>query len=283
MQIDVIDYRSSSCGRELAASLHQTGFGVLANHPIPQELVETVYEEWSKFFESEEKYNYRFTPEDQDGYFPAPPSSEITDRDDKEFFHVFPWGKYPEEVSDAALRYRLLAMEVAASLLTKVEAHLPSAVRTRLSMPLSSMLAGGEENTLLRILRYPPVVSPAHDRTLRAGAHEDTNLLTLLPASSEPGLQLRDAAGGWHDVPCDFGTIAVNGGVMLEMITESHFVSASHRVAGPDQNTPRPARMAMPLFLHPAGHVVLDGQQTAEAFLRERLRSNYRERSPNSS
>ena len=52
---------------------------------------------------------------------------------------------------------------------------------------------------------------------MRAAAHEDINLLTVLPAASEPGLELLDAAGRWYAVPCDPGSVAVNAGEMLDL------------------------------------------------------------------
>ena len=105
MQVGVVDFTSPTAPAEFTRSLRETGFAVLVHHPLPQDLVEEIYAEWLAFFESDAKYEYRFSDADQDGYF-GPDVSETakgnTVRDLKEFFHVYPWGQYPTEVSDAA-------------------------------------------------------------------------------------------------------------------------------------------------------------------------------------
>ena len=50
---------------------------------------------------------------------------------------------------------------------------------------------------------------------LGGAAHEDINLITLLVAGTQPGLQVQDINGTWHDVSCDIGSIAINTGDML--------------------------------------------------------------------
>lgn len=270
MGLALVDYGSPSAPTELARSLHQTGFCVIVNHPLPRLLVEQVYEEWSAFFDSDARHRYAFDPAAQDGYFPAPEVRDGSPRDwdAKEFFHLFPWGRVPTEVSDAAVRYRRSAIEVATTLLGSIASATPAAVLRRFSQPLLPMLAGGDKNTLLRILRYPQLPGDATD-AVRAGTHQDTNLLTLLAAPSEPGLQVRDEQG-WRDVPHDPGSIIVNGGVMLELLTDGYYPSATHRVVHQlDWPVTRP-RMAMPLFLHPADDVVLTGDLTAIEYLRGR-------------
>ena len=107
MEVAVVDFTAPFAPHEFTRSLRETGFAVVTNHPVSQALVEEVYGEWLTFFESDAKYAYRYEDGDQDGYF-APDVSETAKgnniKDIKEFFHVYPWGKYPTEVSDAALR-----------------------------------------------------------------------------------------------------------------------------------------------------------------------------------
>ena len=122
---------------------------------------------------------------------------------------MYPWGKYPAEVSDAALRYAEQATAIARTLLGWVEDNTPAEVSDRFSRPLNQMM-DGSTRTLLRVLRYPPLRGDEPAGAVRAAAHEDINLLTVLPAANEPGLQVRDLAGNWHDVPCDFGSLAIN-------------------------------------------------------------------------
>jgi isopenicillin N synthase-like dioxygenase len=279
MDVAVVDFESPTAAEDMTRSLHETGFAVVVNHPIPVDVLGLIYQEWSAFFDSEAKYRYLYSKDRQDGYFPRPDKSadesDMPQRDDKEFFHVFPWGRYPAEVSDAAARYRLLAMDVAATVLTWIERSMPTSASARLSAPLCSTLAGGEKNTLLRILRYPPADGLSARDSLRAGVHQDTNLITLLASATHPGLQVQTRAGQWHGVPWDFGSIAINAGVMVDLMTDGYFPAVAHRVViprGPAAATPR---LSMPLFLHPADDVLVDGQTTAADFLRRRLEASY--------
>src|SRR4051794_15771171 len=120
MNVDVVDYESPEAPAKFARSLHETGFAVLVNHPLPQALVQRIYDEWLEFFDSADKYKSRFSDDNQDGYF-GPDVSETakgnTIRDLKEFFHVYSWGRYPTEVSQAALEYAAQAKEIANTLL----------------------------------------------------------------------------------------------------------------------------------------------------------------------
>ena len=108
MQLPIVDYTHPNAAQDFCRNLHETGFGVLAKHPLSQSLVDGIYAEWLGFFNSEAKHNYAQDPIKLDGYF-SPAVSETakdhTVRDLKEFFHIFPWGRYPAEVSDAAKRY----------------------------------------------------------------------------------------------------------------------------------------------------------------------------------
>ena len=73
MQVQVVDYRASDAPQKFVESLRNTGFGVLTNHPIQQSLVESIYHNWQTFFNSDQKSQFAFDVEKQDGYF----SSEI--------------------------------------------------------------------------------------------------------------------------------------------------------------------------------------------------------------
>ena len=160
MQLPVIDYRSPTAAQDFCSSLHHTGFAVLAQHPLDQALVQNIYDEWLAFFKSDAKHGYAQDPVKLDGYF-SPAISETaknnTQRDLKEFFHIFPWGRYPAEVSDAARRYYAAGSHLAARLLTWVEQYSPPQVKAAYSQPLPDMIAGCDQ-TLLRVLHYPPLL-----------------------------------------------------------------------------------------------------------------------------
>ena len=273
VDVEVVDYAAADAPERFTRSLHETGFAVLVNHPLEAGLVQGIYDEWLPFFDSDAKHAYRYSEDNQDGYF-GPDVSETAKgnsiRDLKEFFHVYPWGRYPTEVSDAALRYAADAKAIGTTLLGWVEDNTPPEVAALFSRPLHEMLTDSARS-LLRVLRYPPLRGDEPAGAVRAAAHEDINLLTVLPASNERGLQVRDIAGNWHDVPCDFGSLVVNCGDMLALASGGYYPSTSHRVMNPTGQGATRSRLSLPLFLHPADDVVLAAGRTAFSFLQERL------------
>jgi isopenicillin N synthase-like dioxygenase len=274
MHLPVVDFQSPSAAQEFCTSLHTTGFGVLKNHPLQQSLVEGIYAEWLAFFQSDAKAQYAQDPVKFDGYF-SPAVSETaknhTKKDVKEFFHIYPWGRYPAEVSDAARRYYTEASALAATLLGWVEAHSPAEVQARYSMPLPRML-DGSDHTLLRVLHYPPLTGREEPGAVRAAAHGDINLLTILPAATEPGLQVLGQDQQWSDVPCDFGLLIVNIGDMLEEASGGYYPSTVHRVLNPVGEAAKKSRISLPLFLHPRREVVLSERHTVGSYFDERMR-----------
>jgi isopenicillin N synthase-like dioxygenase len=274
MFVSVVDYRAPDAPIAFADSLRRTGFGVLKHHPIPQDLVEAIYSEWLEFFDGTDKHDYAFDPVKQDGYF----STEISEtakgatvKDIKEYFHIYPWGRIPERLRANAERYYRLASALAAELLSWIEDHAPAEVKARFTEPLPKMIEG-TPNTLLRVLRYPPLTGQEPPGALRAAAHEDINLITVLPAANEPGLQVKSTDGTWHDVPCDFGTLVINIGDMLQEASGGYYPSTSHRVVNPTGEHATRSRVSLPLFLHPRDEVVLSARHTARSYLDERLR-----------
>lgn len=274
MKLETIDYRAADAAERFVESLRSTGFGVLRNHPISQHLVQDIYRDWQDFFNSEEKQAFMFKPETQDGFFPASISETAkghTVKDIKEYFHVYPWGRIPEQLQDNILTYYQEANALAAELLDWVEAHSPAEVAANYRTALSQMIANSHK-TLLRVLHYPPMTGDETPGAIRAAAHEDINLLTVLPAANEPGLQVQSLDGEWLDVPSDFGNLIINIGDMLQEASAGYFPSTTHRVINPEGADMSKSRISLPLFLHPRPDVVLSERYTADSYLMERLR-----------
>lgn len=274
MDVQVVDYRAPDAAEKFTRSLHETGFGVLKNHPIPQDLVERIYATWLDFFNSEAKHDFTFSKETQDGYFSTAISETAkgaTQKDIKEYFHVYPWGRIPDSLKADALAYYEQANALAAELLGWVERYTPPEIAKHYREPLSHMIKDSR-GTLLRVLRYPPLTGNEPEGALRAAAHGDINLLTILPAANEPGLQIQGTDHQWRDVPCDFGTLAINIGDMLEEASQGYYPSTLHRVLNPTGEGAKRSRVSLPLFLHPRNDVVLSDRYTAGSYLEERLR-----------
>ncbi len=267
-----IDYTTPDASQRFVESLYHTGFGVLKNHPLCIDEVQLIYQQWHTFFQSDEKERYQYNPEKMDGFF----STQISEtakghktRDIKEYYHYYPWGRCPPQLKDITHRYYESTKLFAQKLLGWIEEHSPKEVRERYSIPLSQMHS---DNTLLRILHYPPLPEERKPDALRAAAHEDINLITILPASNEPGLQVKTKDGEWLPIPCDFGNLIVNIGDMLQEASGRYFPSTSHRVINPEGMDKRKSRISLPLFLHPNSDVVLSDQYTAGSYLEERLK-----------
>ena len=274
MKLETIDYRAENSAQQFVESLRETGFGVLSNHPIDKRLVEDIYTEWQAFFNSESKNDYMFKKETHDGFFPASISETAkgnTIKDIKEYYHVYPWGRIPDSLRANILAYYEKANALAAELLEWIETYSPDDVKAKFSMPLPEMIANSQK-TLLRILHYPPMTGSEEMGAIRAAAHEDINLITVLPAANEPGLQVKAKDGTWLDVPSDFGSIIINIGDMLQEASGGYFPSTSHRVINPEGADKTKARISLPLFLHPNPAVVLSERYTANSYLMERLR-----------
>ena len=274
MQVPTIDFRSPMAPQAFTQSLRQTGFAVLSYHPIDMQMVQDIYREWEAFFNSPGKFDYLFDRQLQDGYFPflSENAKDSSHKDLKEFFHVYPWGRYPALLSSATKEiYRDLSA-LAEILLAWVEQHTPRDIAETFSMPLAQMIANSRM-TLLRILHYPPLSGQEHSGSVRAAPHEDINLITLLPAATAPGLQVKDTRGNWHEVHCDPGTLVVNVGDMLQICSDGYYPSTTHRVMNPTGSAAKQARLSMPLFLHPREEVLLSPEKTARTYLDSRLQA----------
>lgn len=272
--LSVVDFNAENAAEEFVKSLHETGFGVLKNHPIQKDVLESIYQNWAGFFADETKSEFEFNVETQDGFFPASVSETakgFSQKDLKEYYHYYPWGQCPEALKQQAQEYFEQANSVAETLLNWVEEHSPKDVAAKYSAPLSSMIEKSEQ-TLLRVLHYPPITGEEEVGAIRAAAHGDINLLTILPAANASGLQVKLKSGEWYDVPGDFGCIIVNIGDMLQEASGGYFPSTIHRVVNPEGEDKTKSRISLPLFLHPRPDVVLSERYTAREYLQERLR-----------
>ena len=106
-----------------------------------------------------------------------------------------------------------------------------------------------EGNSVLRLLHYPPV-GDAPPGAIRAGAHEDINLITLLLGAEEAGLELLDRQGNWRAVAPPAGALVVNIGDMLQRLTNHVLPSTTHRVRNPQGSRMTHSRYSLPFFLH---------------------------------
>lgn len=274
--MQVIDYNSSSYTKDFAHSLRDTGFAVLKNFPISQEDIAAVYSVWANFFNLPlaDKMAYEFSLETQDGYV-ATSLSETAKGNDvkdlKEFYHYYFNKRCPKLQHEVTDKIFIQMLTFATELLSAIEQHCPEEVQSTFTMPLSDMVINSEYN-LLRLINYPALDGSEDLGAVRAAAHADINLITLLPAASERGLQLLTKENKWVDVPYNKDYLVVNIGDMLQECTGGFYKSTMHRVINPDGMDSSRARMSMPLFVHPRSDVRLSKRYLAGEYLQQRLR-----------
>lgn len=273
MKILNVDYTSASAPKDLVKSFCETGFAIISNHPIAEKLIRNVYEDWAKFFASPSKFDFLFDKSTQAGYFPfkSENAKDSPVKDLKEFYHLYPGHSLPSQLSPATIQLRDELLRVGTTLLSWLDDFSPREVSQLFSCPLASMSRDSKQN-LFRIIHYPPLSGQEEAGAVRAAAHEDINLITLLPASTEMGLEVKNAQGDWFAVPGSFGDLVINVGDMLQEASKGYYKSTTHRVVNPSGEAAKRARYSMPLFVHPRPDVVLSERFTAEAYLQQRLR-----------
>tara|TARA_Y100001935_G_scaffold26052_1_gene19414 strand:+ start:1974 stop:2804 length:831 start_codon:yes stop_codon:yes gene_type:complete len=269
-KILTIDFKSKNAPVDFVKSLSSTGFAVIQNHGIDSSLINDTYKDWKLFFDSDIKHDYLFDLDKQDGYFPfKSENAQGSDTKDlKEFFHIYRWGRYPKEITPITKKIHQSLIDLGSNLLDYLDEYAPDYVRDKFSMKLSEMINDSGQN-LLRVIHYPPVrKEDVLDGAIRAEAHTDINLITILIA--EPGLQVVDSSGNWVDVELSENSIVVNIGDMLQKCSGGFYKSTIHRVVNP-KGVNR-SRYSMPLFIHPRDEVRLSSDFTAKEYLDQRLK-----------
>ena len=104
-------------------------------------------------------------------------------------------------------------------------------------------------NSVMRLLHYPPL-NNVEGEAIRAGAHGDINLITLLLGAEEAGLELLFQGKEWMNASPPEGAMVINCGDMLERLTNHYLPSTIHRVRNPSAERAAFSRYSMPFFLH---------------------------------
>jgi isopenicillin N synthase-like dioxygenase len=254
---------------KFAKSFRETGFAIIKDHNISSDEIDRMYGVWTDFFASDEGPNFAVKPGESAGYFgyKSENAKGSVNKDLKEFFHAYQNKTLPNITEKETREFQEKLIKMGSTLLGWLDQE--SEGHVSFSEPLENMIDGSDMN-LLRIIHYPPLPDNVEPGEVRAAAHEDINLITLLVTGTEPGLQAKDVNGNWHDVPCKSGYITVNSGDMLSMASKGYYPSTPHRVVNPPKQENR-SRYSMPLFVHPRPDVLLD-KLTAGEFLDERLK-----------
>lgn len=142
---------------------------------------------------------------------------------------------------------------------------------------LQQATVGG--NSVMRLIHYPPLGPTARPGAVRAAAHEDINLITVLPASTQPGLELLDRQGVWRPVVTPPNVMVCDTGDLLQHYTAGRLPAVTHRVVNPPGSA-NVSRYSMPFFVHPRPDWLIEpiggDRPTVRAgdYLRQRLIEN---------
>ncbi len=292
--VDLTDFGSDQPGPFLATlsdALQQWGFVAIRNHGIPTPLLDRAYQVAEDFFgrPSEYKRNWEFPGIGrQRGYtgFGVEHARDQRVHDLKEFWQVgrtlptdhplvvtgmMPNNIFPD-LPDFAETFSELfdAMESCAN-------RMLQAISACLDLPPEHLLDAVEDgNSVMRVIHYPPLRRSDPADAVRAAAHEDINLLTILPASTAPGLQLQDRSGDWLSVQTPADVVICDTGDIMARLTGGLLPAVTHRVVNPPGSA-NGSRYSMPFFVHPRPEWVIRPIQgeaepiTAGELLRQRL------------
>jgi isopenicillin N synthase-like dioxygenase len=256
---------------EIGKAYEEIGFVALKNHFLSDELEERLYTQVEKFFQLpvETKESYE-RPElgGQRGYisFGKEHAKGRKEGDLKEFWH---FGQEPSDDADLPERYpeNIKVKELpdfnetgmeAYRMLEKTGIYVLRALALHIGMQenyFDHWASNG--NSILRPIHYPPITSEP-ENAVRAGAHGDINLITLLMGASAPGLQVQRRDGEWLDAIAQKDELVINVGDMLQRHTNNKLTSTIHRVVNPPRELWHTHRYSIPFFLHPRSDMKLD-------------------------
>ena len=270
--LSLADSRGDAAGfaEALGQSFEEFGFAVVADHGIDAALIARAWALTRDFFALPDAVKRQYLLAGTGGArgytpFGVEIAKDADKHDLKEFWHVgrdlppghrfrdhMPDNLWPNEVSGFREAFQTLfaAFDTAGNvLLAAIARHLGLA-------PDWFAPAVENGNSVLRLLHYPPI--PVDADGIRAGAHEDINLITLLLGAEEGGLQLLTRTGDWLAIEPPEGAMVINVGDMLQRLTNNVMPSTTHRVINPPRERRHIPRYSMPFFLHLASDFMIE-------------------------
>ncbi len=256
---------------ELGKAYEDIGFVAVKNHLIPDKLISDLYSEVKNFFELplETKTSYEIDGlAGQRGYisFGKEHAKDSNAGDLKEFWHFGQEvtdgdpikSQYPDNVFTTETPNFHATGLSAYKALENTGRHMLKAIAIYLGLDESffdQKIHNG--NSILRPIHYPPITNEPKS-AVRAGQHEDINLITLLIGASADGLEVLNKKDEWVAVTALPDRIVVNVGDMLQRLTNNKLKSTTHRVVNPSREKWGTSRFSIPFFLHPRSDMKLD-------------------------
>ena len=275
--LDLRDFLSVDANRKeefvqsIGKAFQEIGFCAVKGHLLSDDLVERLYKQIKLFFDLpyEVKAKYEFPQySGQRGYvsFGKESAKGSKHGDLKEYWH---FGQYIEEEEKEKYNYfpnihveelsefNEVGREVY-STLEKTAKHILRALALYLNIEedyFDQYIKNG--NSILRPIHYPPILEDPKE-AVRASAHGDINLITLLMGAHGKGLQVQHSNGDWIDAVASEDELMINIGDMLSRHTNNLLKSTVHRVVNPDRELLKKSRNSIPFFMHPVSEMKLN-------------------------
>lgn len=302
--VDLRDFLSDDPDRkqkfvqEIGAAFENIGFVALSGHFLSDTLVEDLYSEIKKFFNLPQEIKDKYEIEGiggQRGYtsFGKEHAKGRKEGDLKEFWHFGQYvedspklkEEYPDNVTvDELPKFNEVGKETY-KMLEKTAKYVLRALAIHLDLNevyFDEYIKNG--NSILRPIHYPPITSEPKN-AVRAAAHGDINLITLLMGAHGKGLQVQNHNGEWVDAIAKPDELMINVGDMLSRLSNNKLKSTIHQVVNPPRELWGTSRYSVPFFMHPISEMPLNCLEncidkehpklyediTAGEFLHERL------------
>lgn len=275
--------------RALKDALHTHGFFSITDHDIDFNLLDESYVHAKEFFDLPEETKKQYARPDiggARGYTPFGKETALGENiaDLKEFWHLGPEvdSKFDSRIHNNINVKELTSFNTHFNTLFTSLNNLGMKVLESIALILDLPKEFFKEkvirgNSILRLLHYPPIDSS--ENILRARAHADINLITLLVGAEEGGLEVQNKENEWIPITPNSKSIVCNIGDMMQLITEGKLKSTPHRVVEYSSENSK-SRYSMPFFLHPSPNVVLKSIYNKEDigilshdFLEERIKA----------
>lgn len=275
--VDLADFihgnaeQKSKFVQDLGKAYEDIGFVAVSNTLIDEPTVDELYKEVQKFFEQPEDFKLKYEDKKiagQRGYtsFGREHAKGSNAGDLKEFWH---FGQEVEGDDPIKSEYpnNIFVEEMQAFNKVGLKAYRDLENSGRYMLRAIAIYLGLDEfyfddkikngNSILRPIHYPPITSEPKS-AVRAGQHEDINLITLLIGASADGLEVLNKKNEWVAVTALPNHIVVNVGDMLQRHTNGKLKSTTHRVVNPPREKWGTSRYSIPFFLHPRSDMRLD-------------------------
>lgn len=257
--------------KEIGSAFEDIGFVALSGHFLEDELVDKLYGEIKEFFHQPQEIKDKYEIEGiggQRGYtsFGKEHAKGKKEGDLKEFWHFGQYvennpklkAEYPDNVLVEELPDFNAVGKETYQKLEKTAKYVLRALALHLDLEetyFDEWIKNG--NSILRPIHYPPITTEPKN-AVRAAAHGDINLITLLMGAHGKGLQVQNHEEEWVDAIAKPDQLMINVGDMLSRLTNNKLKSTIHQVVNPPKELWGTSRYSIPFFMHPISEMPLN-------------------------